>query len=169
MTDNLHDDAPMSDSIARVTPLGLEPITAPDQMAHITGEINRRLSERNQAQRAEIDRWAQAFERVFEENERNQKRVEELEEQVEGLNRWLEDRGKTLRESWKDNRFLITALKRTRQTLSNITVSTLTGEMYTIGMNELTNIDKVLDVADGVKTVETPLGEQIDGGGELPE
>ena len=131
INDNLHDDAPMGDSIARVTPLGLEPITAPDQMAHITGEINRRLSERNQAQRAEIDRWAQAFERVFEENERNAARVEELEA---ALTKIVQDNTGPYRDSMTRCR------KLARAALEPVAIET-----------------------------ETPLGEQIDGGGELPE
>jgi hypothetical protein len=71
-------------TIARVTPLGIAPVSDALTMAHINTEVGQRLIARILEQRAEIDRWTTAFERVFAENERNQARIEFLDGFIRG-------------------------------------------------------------------------------------
>ena len=66
-------------TIARVTPLGLEPVTDAAYMTALNQRVLDMLTAKVTSQAAEIDRWADGFERVFAQGELRLERIKKLE------------------------------------------------------------------------------------------
>ena len=66
-------------TIARVTPLGLEPVTDAAYMTALNQRVLDMLTAKVTSQAAELSRWIDGFERVFAQGERRLERIEKME------------------------------------------------------------------------------------------